>query len=87
MFVFLFSAKVVRLPYIYRHSPMLTGGNVVSLSEVWTSAIFGMVEAVGLKITTSRSPSMAWPSTKFHKNLRIGSKVDGIGPTDRQVIS
>jgi hypothetical protein len=43
---------------------------------------FGMAAATVLKIMASRSLSMAWPPTEFHKNLPITSQ-DDMGWTDR----
>jgi hypothetical protein len=48
---------------------------------------FEVVEANGLKIKASRSPSMAWPSYWIHRNLQLGSKFDGGRHTDGNVIS
>jgi hypothetical protein len=48
---------------------------------------FEVVEANGLKIKASRSPSMAWPPYWIHINLPLGSKLDGGRHTDGNVIS
>jgi hypothetical protein len=45
-----------------------------------------MIEAIGLKITASRSPLMALTPTKFHENLSNTSEVISVGHTDKLVI-
>jgi hypothetical protein len=42
------------------HGPTLTDLSFASNSQVWTSAIFLMVEATGLRSMAYRPPSMAW---------------------------